>query len=448
MKKLLLTGTALVAFAAVSAQAADAPANNGLSLDGLTLYGNIDVGMSYQTHGAPLSDTWYPGAEYLINKNSNKSQFNIGPSGLSQSFIGLKGFEEFADGWAAVFKVETNIDVWSGTVSDAQKTLVKQNGLSAASGLQTNNGDGSRNGDAFAVANAGISSKLYGDLTLGRHKTVNDEAVGAYDPQGGAFAFTPLAYSGFTKGFGDTEETIWLNSIRYSIGKIGDLPIHFAAIYKQQNYGGATGPSAEVRLGGDYAGFSLDGTYGHIRDAINAGSLNAAQAIAAPGTLTATVSDNTGFTLLGKYKIGALSLMSGAERIIQINPQHVLPVGTTGAGGYVYSVISNVSSTGRAKVTDVYWAGGRYQVTPKLEIGAGYYHYEQHSFAKVDCSNISSSTCSGQLNAFSISAEYKFTKRFEMYGGAMYSSVGNGLANGYAFSTSTIAPTVGARFTF
>ncbi len=48
----------------------------------------------------------------------------------------------------------------------------------------------------------------------------------------------------------------------------------------------------------------------------------------------------------------------------------------------------------------------------------------------------------------SFSADYRFTKRFDVYAGAMYTSVSDGLANGYIFNTSTIDPTVGFRFRF
>ena len=44
-------------------------------------------------------------------------------------------------------------------------------------------------------------------------------------------------------------------------------------------------------------------------------------------------------------------------------------------------------------------------------------------------------------------ADYRLSKRFDVYGGAMYSQVLDGLASGYIHNNN-IAPTVGMRFAF
>ena len=63
------------------------------------------------------------------------------------------------------------------------------------------------------------------------------------------------------------------------------------------------------------------------------------------------------------------------------------------------------------------------------------------------CTNNVSAACSGNLWAYSFAAVYRLTKRFDAYGGAMYSGVKNGLANGY-INTSNIDPTIGVRYSF
>ena len=55
--------------------------------------------------------------------------------------------------------------------------------------------------------------------------------------------------------------------------------------------------------------------------------------------------------------------------------------------------------------------------------------------------------CSGQLDAVSFVADYRFAKRFDAYAGIMWSQVSNGLANGF-LQRSSIDPTVGLRFQF
>ena len=97
---------------------------------------------------------------------------------------------------------------------------------------------------------------------------------------------------------------------------------------------------------------------------------------------------------------------------------------------------------------DVYWVGAKYALTPSLDAIGAWYHYYQHSFNKDNgCGNSSSSACAGTLDAFSLVLDYRIDKRFDIYGGAMFSDVAGGLANGY-LNNSTIDPTVGVRFNF
>ncbi len=58
-----------------------------------------------------------------------------------------------------------------------------------------------------------------------------------------------------------------------------------------------------------------------------------------------------------------------------------------------------------------------------------------------------SATCSGTIDTISGFVDYHFTKRFDVYGGMMYSVMGGGLASGFT-NVNNFAPSVGARFTF
>src|SRR6202166_1729098 len=68
--------------------------DGSLTWHGITLYGGIDMGLAYQTHGSPLSNSAGVGLGYLISKNSNKPYFGAAPHAESASNIGLKGNEE------------------------------------------------------------------------------------------------------------------------------------------------------------------------------------------------------------------------------------------------------------------------------------------------------------------------------------------------------------------
>jgi hypothetical protein len=49
-----------------------------LTWNGITLYGTIDTGGGYQTHGVPFNGAYPNGVEHLISKNSNACA-DVGP---------------------------------------------------------------------------------------------------------------------------------------------------------------------------------------------------------------------------------------------------------------------------------------------------------------------------------------------------------------------------------
>src|ERR1700733_13777928 len=70
--------------------------NDDLCWHGVCVYGDIDLGLSYQNHGAPLSPLAGAPLDYLVSKNANGSSFGVGPTQMSTSFIGLRGKAEGA----------------------------------------------------------------------------------------------------------------------------------------------------------------------------------------------------------------------------------------------------------------------------------------------------------------------------------------------------------------
>src|SRR5205823_5925101 len=60
---------------------------------GITLYGVIDAGFTYQTHGAPLDPRSPPGSAYIVQRYSQGPRWSLAPNGLSNSSIGIKGTE-------------------------------------------------------------------------------------------------------------------------------------------------------------------------------------------------------------------------------------------------------------------------------------------------------------------------------------------------------------------
>jgi predicted porin len=446
-------------YANYKAEYKKAPPNDSLTWNGITLYGLVDMGVTYQNHGAPLSNTAGLGLNYLISKNSNGSYFGVGPNALSSSFIGLRGNQELFDGLSAVFNLQTGFNPQSGKLSDGIGSIVQNNGL--AIGQQNSFADSAKDGQAFNVAAyAGLSSPIYGTLTYGRQSALTSDGVVNYDPMNNSGAFSLIGFQGATGGAGDTENRIFDNSFKYMV----NIGAFRAAVETQIRSGAfsAPGNAIEGQIGADYAGLSVDAIFSHVTDAITSAPLTAAQVTAVnslglglgTGFVSGTVSDNTAVMLLAKYTIGPVKLYGGYEHMQFANPNNPLAVGSFITGGYSLGAVNNTNFT-TDKILQVFWGGVKYAVRSDVDLSVAYYHEEQNSFQggtpatlnAAHCSNASLAQCSGQLDAVSFVADYRFAKRFDAYAGIMWSQVSNGLANGF-LQRSSIDPTVGLRFQF
>src|SRR5579863_5625204 len=79
-----------------------------LSWYGIRIYGTLDYGVGWESHGVPLNPESPPGQLYFIQKANNKPMWGFAPNALSQSNIGIQGKEPiwFAPGWSFVFDLE------------------------------------------------------------------------------------------------------------------------------------------------------------------------------------------------------------------------------------------------------------------------------------------------------------------------------------------------------
>ena len=453
----LLLATMLTATGVAQAQSTmgpiPQPADGSLTLHGITLYGIVDVGLQYESHGAPFNDYFPAGSADIVQKNSNKSQFGATPSNLSQSRVGLQGLEALGVGdWYGVFKLETYFNPQSGEISDALKSLVQNNGRTAAT--QTTNIDSSIAGQIFEQSFVGLSSATFGSLTFGRQNTLLADGIAKYDPQGASQAFSLIGLSGTTAGGGDTEDRRVDSSLKY-VEHVG--PVHFGAEYKFNGASGAANTLVQADIGAEYLGASVDAYFGHVRDAIAVAALSTPQVAELPGlgfspsnSLTATISDNTTYGIMALYNFGAPKIYAGYEHIQFANPTTPLAAGFDDIGGYKLAFVNNAAFP-NDKNLQVFWAGAKYTVLSKLDLTAAYYGYKQNSYgvgANAGCSTTKAGTCSGTEAAVTFSADYRFTKRFDVYGGVMYTNVAGGLASGFDFSTNTVDPTIGFRFRF
>ena len=426
--------------------------DDSLTWHGITLYGVVDIGLQYDTHGAPFTPYRPSASGNIVRQNSDQSVTGLTPSNMGQSRIGLQGIEALNGDWSAVFQVEAFFNPQSGEIADSLKSLAVNNGRSLAA--QTVGVDGSSAGQAFQTAYAGLKSAQFGTLTFGRQVTLLLEGTIKYDPNYNASAFGLLGASNTYSGGGAQEDNRLDSTAKYYVS-FNDL-VHFGALYKFNGSSGSANTAVQADIGGEYAGASIDAYYSKENSAITATSLTAAQVAKLPGlgysvsnSLAATISDNTAYALMAFYEIDPFKLFAGYEHLKYANPTTSLNAGYNDIGNYVLAFVTN-NAYDNDKTVQVYWTGARYTVIPHFDLTVAYYGYHQNAYGtgkQAACSTSKYSACSGGLEAFSLDGDYRFNLHFDAYAGAMYSGVHDGAASGY-IKTTNINPTIGVRYKF
>ncbi|HWZ63914.1 MAG TPA: porin [Steroidobacteraceae bacterium] len=463
-----------------------------LSWHGITLYGVYDVGVGWVSHGLPENGYNYEG-ESLVNRNGNSSQWLIAQNNLSQTGLGIKVREEFAEDCFVVLTLSTGINPQSGQLANMAATNVVNAGLPR--GSYSFVGDGARAGQTFNDEFAGgISSKQLGTLTFGRQRALGTDAMLAYDPAGGAYGFSFIGYNGLMAGGGDTQDTRWDQAIKY---RLPSELLHFGAMYKFADGSGgcysasptwsATNCTPEqphntaygFDLGGSYAKLSADVVLQHYNQAIsvvnpllgpqsltqpyqstvnsvNMNQINGANLIGTANTEYGIVTDNTALMVAAKYVWDPFKFYGGYEHIRQDNPSNPLGVGAGAQGGYLLSGVED-NNLDSPKIVQVWWTGVKYAYDSRTDITLSYYHEQQNDFRLPPACTPSSyrSSCAGTLNEVSLYVDHHFTKRFDGYAGIAYSNVSGGLAIAIPhgpgvpyYHDDNVAPVIGGRFSF
>jgi len=464
-----------------------------LTWNGITLYGAYDIGLGWVSHGLPENGYNYEG-ESLVNRNGQGSRLLIAPNNLSQTGVGLKARVEFLAGWSVVFNASTGINPQSGQLANMLATNTTNNGLPRSSYSIT--GDGARAGQAINdELFGGVAAEQLGTLTFGRQRALGTDAMLAYDPAGGAYAFSYIGYNGTMAGGGDTEDTRWDEALKY---RLAWGPVHLGAMYKFVDGSGGcyTGEStwtaatctAEqahndaygVALGGEYRRLAAELVYQHYNQAISVlnpllgpqsatqpyqSTLNSINTHPITGTnlidpsnsVYGIVTDNSALLIAARYAGAPVKLYAGYEHIRQTNPAHPLGVGAAAQGGYLLSGVED-DNLDAPKIVQIWWTGAKYAIDPRTDLTVAWYHQLQNDFrVPPECSASAGfrSSCSGTLNEVSLFADHHFNRRFDVYAGIAYSQVGGGLAIAIPhkpgvpyFHDNNTAPTIGGRFTF
>jgi predicted porin len=447
--------------------------NCQLTWAGITIYGTIDAGVTYQTHGTPYDPRSAVGASYLIQKQNKGSVWSVAPNGLSNSTIGIKGTVPIGADFSGVFALDTGYDPYSWRLSNgpgsvAANTNVPQN-------LATAYSDSSRAGQWWnGVGYVGVSSPTYGTLTVFRQNSLTLDAVFDYDPFTASYAFSPIGFQGITCGGGNTENCRHSTALKYRLN-IGNFRVAALWQFGGYNQNNASNGAYQFQVGGDVSPWgrgtlSFDGIFSYVRDSVStslAGGTTDANGAPIPPylpqTLTATISDNAAVMLVAKYVDGPLKLFAGYEHITYMAPSDPQTAFTNIAGSFLCEGCTGINNTNinnaafgtngfGNKVFQVMWIGGKYAIRDDLDVIAGFYHHTQNSYfgtaaGPQPCSGSEHAQCSGTFDVVSAAIDWRFAPKWDLYLGFMYSQVNGGFANSF-IARNNIDPTLGLRFRF
>jgi predicted porin len=424
---------------------------------GVRVYGAIDVGYAYQTHGAPFDKYFVTGASYFLQKMNRQSMWGLAPNGLGNSNIGVQIKEPLGGGWSFVGQFDAGFDPYSMYLSRSPGSLWENKGVPVAH--QSTNGDSSRAGQPYnGLGFFGVSNDTYGTLTFMRQNAFTTDALAAYDPMGGAYAFSPIGFSGLVVGGGDTENAKYSSSVKYRVN-FGNFRV--GALYQFGGYDLNNGSKEAFggTVGGDFkigpGLLSVDAIAAHNKDAVNLG-------LSATGVLGATISDNTNVMVVAKYTLDRLKFYAGYEWMRFGSPSDPqtsftdvagnLICANTGAGSCGAVNLTSITnfSNPKDRILQVGWVGARYSVTDTVDVAAAYYHYDQNNFGlKAVCATNSGgdSSCAGTMNAASAMIDWRFAPKWDAYLGTFFSEFNGGLGNGY-LAHNNLATTAGVRFKF
>jgi predicted porin len=455
--------------------AADCP----LSAYGITVYGQIDVGGGYESAATPFNKDYSNGVEELVNKASYRSKWQAVPNGLSQSNVGIKIKEQVAPNWYIVGDANFGFDPYSFDAANGPGSLEENNHVLYYK--QTASGDSSRAGQWDNTrAYLGVSNTTFGTLTFGRQYALTNDLSGAYDPFGGAYAFSLIGTSGTVEqGTGETETARENTSVKYQVAYNG---LRASAIAQLGGWAQGNGAQAayQLGLGGDIGGFSIDAVYAYAKDAVKLGDFTTS-APPTPDTLQATLANVNAAVVGVKYKWQALTLFGGYEYARLSSPSDFDEYYTTGGTAYTFTLnggdpgIIQKNAFVNPEDLQVAWIGAKYALLSNLDFAAGYYYEWQNNYTFFDATppkNVSATTaacgpntsmsglpagatpqganhssCAGHTDAVSAMLDWRPVKRVDIYGGVMFSQVAGGMANGF-IKTDNTAFTSGVRVAF
>ena len=398
------------------------------------IYGILDIGLGYLEHSWAGSDV-FASTINPYNLNASPHSFTgLYTGGISMSRVGASGEVGFGTGQKAFFRVETAVNSTTGRLSsngqaidDNIYVLHTANAASAINGQWDSRG-----------AYLGISDPHWGSLSGGRTVNFAFEQVVEYDPVQGSLLYSPLGFSGgIGGGLGATENSRLDESLKY-VNKLSGVDFGLQYKFKGDQNAQSAGYAWVAMLGYSNGPFSLKGT---LSETTNSVVWPVQYSNVTPPGQSLQIENTKGYMLTAKYQLGSATLKAGYEDLLVYRPSNP---NLTGIQDYYGIAVPKAAAnaTGR-QYYQVWWVGGDYRFTPQFDIGVGVYDIDTYNNPEINKQYLAL--------AYSLLADYNFTKRFDAYLGVMlmeYSGVGlNNKAPVIAYSSNALYG-VGLRFRF
>jgi len=420
-----------VAAAAHSAHAVEVYGSDSARFE---IYGILDIGLGYLEHSWAGSDVFASTINPYNLNASPRSFTGLYTGGISMSRVGTYGEYGFGGGRKVFFRVETAINSTTGRLSSNGQAIDDNiYGLRTANAASAINGQWDSRG-----AYLGVSDPHWGSLQAGRTQNFAFEQVVEYDPVQASLLYSPLGFSGgIGGGLGATENSRLDESLRYQ-NKLGGVDFGLQYKFKGDQNAQSAGYAWVAMLGYSNGPFSLKGT---LSETTNSVVWPVQYSNVTPPGQSLQIENTRGYLLTALYRAGSATLKAGYEDLEVYAPSN--PNLTAIQDYYGIAVPKPaVNATGR-QYYQVWWVGGDYRFTPQFDIGVGIYDIDTYNNPEINKQYLAL--------AYSLLADYSFTKSFDVYLGVMameYSGVGlNNKAPVIAYSSNALYG-VGLRFRF
>jgi len=373
------------------------------------IYGILDAGIGYLHHSYAQSDVLASTVNSFNLNSSPNSWTGLYSGGFSMSRFGFRGEAEFGSGQKVFFRLESAINVNSGNLSNNGQAIYNN-----INGLKTANSASAINGQLFArAAYLGFSDPNWGSIELGRTTNFSLDQTAAFDPLRAALLYSPLGYSGaIGGGLGATENSRLDSSIRYE-NTIKGLSFGAQYKFKGDKNTQSVGYGWVGMLGYTIGGFSIEGTYSETTNSV---TWPIAYSNVVQPDPNVQVENTKGYMVSVKYSAGPATIKGGYES------QTIWAPSDSHLNIQVYYGLflpkPSVNATGQQYIS-LYWIGGDYRITPDFDVSAGFYNIDTYNSPEVGKAY--------WATAYSLLADYEFSKHFDTYLGIMamqYSGAG------------------------